>query len=186
VAPTERPVSLGEAKAHLRVDSSDDDALIQGLIDAAVSKFDGYSGELGFALLQQTWEQSFCGFTSAIRLPLGRVIGIASVTYWDSANVLQTLPTSVYTHHQDAEGCYVALKPGEIWPPTYGRDDAVTVSWTAGFGDAADTVPAAIRQAMLLLIGHWYANREAVSAGTYAELPLAVMSLIAPFRQVGV
>lgn len=185
IAPSVKPLSLAEAKAHLRVDHSDDDTMIDALIDAAVSHLDGFSGVLGRALVTQTWQQVLGGFEDEIRLRVGNVLGITSVTYYDASNVQQTLASSVYTPFTDELGAWLDLKAGQSWPATYDRPDAVTVTWTAGYGPAATDMPAAIRQAMLLIIGHWYANREAVTTDTQTPLPLAVDALLAPFRQTG-
>lgn len=72
--PAEPPVSLEEAKAHLRVDFGDDDLYVAGLIEAATAHLDGWSGILGRALVTQTWRQDLCGFPrdGVIRLPWRR------------------------------------------------------------------------------------------------------------------
>lgn len=186
VAPAVMPVSLAEAKAHCRVDTADDDALLTGLIGAAVSHLDGYGGILGRAIMAQTWAQDFDGFgTDGLRLPVGDLISVTSIAYHDTANQMQTLANSVYTAFSDERGPFVTLRPDQAWPLTYGRVDAVRVTWVAGFGAAADDVPAAIRHAILMIVGHWYENRETSIVGApVAPLPLAVDALIAPYRQV--
>lgn len=186
VAPAALPVSLNEAKAHCRVDTADDDTLLTGLIEAAVSHLDGYGGVLGRAIMAQTWARDFDGFgTGGLRLPVGDLISVTSVAYYDIANQVQTLSSAVYTAFTDELGPYVALKPDHVWPLTYGRPDAVRVTWQAGFGASAVNVPAAIRHAILLMVGHWYENREASVVGApVAPLPMAVDALITPYRQV--
>jgi uncharacterized phiE125 gp8 family phage protein len=186
VAPVELPLSLADAKAHLRVDHSDEDELISGLIDAATAHIDGYSGILGRALITQTWAVEFPTFSSRLDLPLGPLQS-AIIQYYDSTNVLQTLATSVYAVLTDGLGPYVSLKYNQQWPQTYTRDDAVKVTWVAGYGATPASVPAAIRSAMLLLIAHWYDNRAAVNVGNItSELPLAAAALLAPYRRVGI
>jgi len=183
VAPTVSPVTLAEAKAHCRIDTADDDVLVQALIDTAVSHVDGYSGTLGRALLSQTWRQDFDGFYSKMRLPVGNVLSITSVTYYDADNAVQTLASTYYTALTDGIGPYVAEKPDQSWPSSYTRPDAVSITWTAGYGTTAASVPAAIRHALLLMIGQWYENREASVIGvSVADLPLAVEALLSPFR----
>jgi len=178
-------ITTAEAKAQCRIDSNDEDTLIDALISAAVSHLDGYSGILGRALVTQTWQQDFSGFCTKMRLPVGDLIAITGVTYYDASNAQQTLATSVYTAFSDALGPYAALKPDQSWPSSYARPDSVSVTWTAGYGAAA-SVPPAIKQAALLLVAHWYDNRSGVAVGeTPAELPMAVNSLLAPFRRVG-
>lgn len=180
VAPAGTLVSLSEAKAHLRVDYSDEDNYINGLILAAMSYLDGYSGRLGRALISQTWQQDFPAFTDPLRLAVGDLITVTSVTYYDATNTQQTLASTIYTGASDTLGAYIGLKPDKTWPAIYGRPDAVRVTWTAGYGASASAVPVAIKQAALMLIGQWYASREA-TGDTATELPFAVEALLAPF-----
>lgn len=182
-APTSTPVSLADAKAHLRVDISDDDALITAYIAAAVDHLDGWSGILGRALVTQSWRQDFARF-GCLRLSLGPVASITEIKYFDGDNAEQTLADSVYTHHSDALGTYVALKPDQVWPSTYSRPDAVSVTYVAG--SAAADVPPALRAAILLMVGNWYANREATSEAAMAELPIGAYALVSPYRRIGV
>lgn len=183
-APTETPVTLAEAKAHCRVDFSTDDALITSLIEAATAHLDGHAGVLGRALITQTWAQKAGEFSTRLRLPLAPIAEVASVTYFDGSNVEQALATSVYDLFTDARGPYLALKPGQDWPGVYDRPDAVTVTFICG--EPRSSVPAAIKAAILMLVAHWYANREAVTASTQQDLPYAVDALLRPYRRVGV
>lgn len=185
VAPETTPVSLTEAKAHLRVDFDDDDTLIASLIDAATAHVDGWTGVLGRALVTQTWRQDFSRFALCLHLPLAPASSLTSITYYDAENVQQTLSADIYQLLTDARGPFVSLKPDQIWPGSYDREDAVSVTYVAGYGDA-DAVPAPIRAAILLIIGHLYENREASTLGVTAELlPMAVDALLVPFRRVG-
>lgn len=182
IAPATEPVTLEEAKAHCRVEHTADDTLITGLIAAATGHLDGWSGILGRCLITQTWRQDFGGFACKLRLPLGPAASIASITYYDGDNAQQTLDAEAYGLFVDAAGPYAALKPDQVWPGCYSRRDAVSVTYVCG---AAAVLPA-IKSAILMLVGHWYANREAVSAGGLAETPMAVSALLAPLRRVGV
>lgn len=186
VAPAVPLLTLDDAKAHLRVDHADEDALISGLIDAAAAHLDGYNGILGRALITQTWAAEFPTFVNRMDIPLGPVQS-ATIQYYDSLNAQQTLATSVYAVLSDGLGPYVTLKYNQQWPQTYTRDDAVKITFVAGYGATAPDVPAAIRSAMLLLISHWYDNRSALSVGeSVSEMPFSVTALLAPFRRVGV
>lgn len=200
VTPPVEPsaVPLDELKQQLRVDYDDDDALIDALGIAATQLLDGWKGILGGrCLVAQTWSESFdrfpCGesygrddaMENVLRLRLKPVISVASVKYYDSAGVLQTVSGSAYRLLTDARGSFVASVPGgtPIWPPSgQCRPDAVTVQYVAGYETAAD-VPEPLRQAIKLMVAHWYENREAVVIGPAVnELPFGAQALIAPYR----
>jgi len=181
-APADPLLTLDEAKAHLRVDTTDQDSLITGLIAATESYLDGYSGVLGRAIRPQSWSVSF-DFLAGWRacLPLGRLIEVESITYYDLDDTQQTFSTSNYYAINDAEGPAVIVKNGVAWPATFVRPDAITIQWQCGF----DVVPVAIKQAALLLIGQWFDNRSAVIDSNKAiEMPLAVRALLRPFSLI--
>jgi uncharacterized phiE125 gp8 family phage protein len=183
VAPTADPIDIDEVKQHLRVWHTDEDILITGLIAAAVAHFDGWSGILGRCLVTQTWTVGLSRFPAeaAIALPFPDVQSV-TVTYRDGANASQTLSSSAYALIQTTAGSALVLNSASEWPDTFDRQDAVTIAMVAGYGDA-NAVPQSIKQAMLLLIGHWFANREALAAaGTMTEIPMAVSALISPYR----
>lgn len=183
--PAETPVSPTEAKAHLRVETTADDTLIAGLIAAATAHLDGWSGILGRCLVEQTWRQDYDDFRSCLRLPLFPVLSITSVKYVDTDGVEQTVDSANYVLLNDERGAYVEFADGYSFPALNVGSAAVRITYVAGYG-AASAVPQAIKQAMLLLIGHWYENREAVIVGTSqpSPLPLAVDALITPFRRI--
>lgn len=186
IAPTLHLVSLEEAKAYLRVDGNDEDDLITTLRDIAVEQIDGWGGILGRCLLTQTWRQDFCEFPAGdrIRLPLRPVASIASVTYYDSANSVQTLPTSVYAGpFADGRGAYIVLKFNQSWPVTYAREDALAVTFVAG--SAAAAVPARAKLLALQMIADAYDSRETVAFGVSVEkIPMSAKAeaLVAALR----
>jgi uncharacterized phiE125 gp8 family phage protein len=193
VAPAEEPVTLAEAKAHLRVDHDDEDALISSLITAARQHMDGRAGVLGRAIIDQTHTLTFhyddmpTG-SERVWLPVNTASSLTSVAYYDGSNSLVTLTSTVldtYDFVASEWWAYVQPKGDLIWPDVYDRADAMTITYVAGFG-GADDVPQPIKQAMLLLIGHLYENREAAAATTIAEVPMGVRYLINPYRHVGV
>lgn len=180
-APAEQPVSLAEAKAHLRVDHSDDDALIDSLLAAAVGHLDGWSGILGRALITQTWRLDMPSFGYPIRLPLAPVQS-ATIAYSDTDNADQAFAEASFALLTDATGPYVALVSGASWPSVYSRGDAVRVTFVAGYGDAT-AVPAAIKAAILLMVGHWYEHRSTVVDGNVMALPFGAEALLSPYRR---
>lgn len=177
IAPATAPVSLSEAKLHLRVDGSDEDSLITGLIDAATAHFDG-QGVLGRAMVTQSWAQWVDQTPGWVRLTVGPFQSLTSVEYYDADNALQTATLADFEVRLDGDFVIVKPKKDYVWPNAYIRQDAIKITYVAGFGDAATDVPQSIRQAILLTIGHWYENREAVVEGNYKSLPMAVEALI--------
>lgn len=186
IAPGEPILTLTEAKAHLRVDHDDEDALITALIQAATDHIDGYAGILGRALVSQTWRINLeCWPTRRIRLPLAPVSAITSIKYLDLAGSQQTLASANYALLEDALSPYVDWLALATLPSVFSREDVIEVLFVAGYG-AASAVPQAIRHAALLLIGHLHENREAVMVGQPVfQVPKAVDALLAPFRSVG-
>lgn len=178
IAPAEPVVTLEAAKQHLRVDFTDDDAVITALIQAATDHLDGWSGILGRALVDQTWRQDFGGFYACekMRLPLVPVIEAPTVSYFDADNAQQPLSDTVWQVLTDALGPYVALRPGQSWPSSYSRADAVSVTFVAGYGSAA-AVPVALQVAILTHVKMHY------DADSRETLQPMFDALVGPFRR---
>lgn len=184
VAPSVPLVTTVELKAQCRIDSSDDDTLLDGLIAAATAHLDGYSGILGRALLEQTWQRDFADFSDCMRMPVGDLMSAPVVTYYDIDNVQQVLSSDAYSALSDEIGPFITLNDGYSWPSVATRLDAVRLTWVAGYGATAADVPAAIKHAVMLLAADWYEHREnsALGAGNTAiELPFGVNALVGPF-----
>ncbi|MEM7619771.1 MAG: head-tail connector protein [Pseudomonadota bacterium] len=181
-APATTPISLSEAKAHLRVLHSDEDTLITSLITAAVSYLDGRHGILGRSLITQSWEYRIHCFPyhQVIKIPLPPLRSVVSVTYIDDNGIEQTLSPSQYVVDTSDLVGKIYSAYDITWPTTRDEPYAVRIAFTSGFGVAAD-VPAPIKQALLLLIGHFYLNREAVNEKTLKAAPMAVEALIGPY-----
>jgi uncharacterized phiE125 gp8 family phage protein len=157
-------IDLSEAKAHLRVDFDDDDAIISGLIFSAQSHVEKYCG---IRLSSQTIVAKCDSFDDMARLPEAPVSSVSSITYIDTDGASQTLATSVYEVRADQLEVSVVLKYGQLWPSIQ-PGSRITLTAVVGYASVPDT----IRHAMLLLIGSWYENREAASAAS-ASMPFA-------------
>ena len=248
---TAEPISLTEAKAHCRIDGSDEDALITALITAARGHAEGATNRL---MMTQAMRATFERFGEMrLKAPLRTVTGI---TYLDQAADTQTLSASSYVvEYDEVPGC-IELAYNATWPVTYDHPQAVTVDFVAGYatpftvnattnvltatghpiatgdvvrlcntggalpaglstntnyyaigvsgdtlqlsatsggsaiditgtgtgthfiGGPDDSAWVAMRQAMLLLIGHWYARRE--TAGDYQshDIPMGAAALL--------
>jgi uncharacterized phiE125 gp8 family phage protein len=189
-APAAAPLTLAEAKAHLRVNHDDEDALINGLIDAVRGHVDGKDGFLGRALVTQTWELVLDKFPAAeIKIPLPPLQTVESIKYDDGAGLEQTLAANQYSVDNASEPGWV-MPVTARWPTTLDAINAVRIRFVAGYApdansppDLAANVPGAIKAAMLLLIGSLYEHREAIVIGqTAVQIPWGAEQLLRPFR----
>jgi uncharacterized phiE125 gp8 family phage protein len=204
-APANYPVTLAQAKAHLRAaDFTDDDVMIDALIAAAVQHCDGPKGFLGRALVSQTWDLYLDAFPCRrgdaflrlghrvhgcqIELPLPPLISVGGVFWLDSAGSEQEVDASTYNVDPYSEPGRVVPVNG-AWPIAACVPNAVRIRFTAGYvttdSPPADNVPKPITAAMLMYIGDLYANRETMLIGQRAAavtLPWASEQLLRPYR----
>ena len=185
-------MSLSEAKQHLRVEISDDDALISALILAAA---DAAEAETKLAICEQDFEMRAAGFPCGdepIALPVPPLLWVNSIAYTDTNGDPQTLDVAgadfITSPGSEREPGSIRPKWGDYWPVALYAQDSVIINFTAGFPSSAspagaDGVPAAIKQAVLLLVGHLYENREAVNIGNIGtEVPMGFKALLDGFR----
>lgn len=165
---------------------SAEDDLLTALITVAREYCEGFQNR---QYITATWELWLDGFPSdgSTKIPLPPLQAVNSVKYFDTTNVEYTMSTADYFVDAKSEPGRVVLAYGKTygktWPSTTLRPaNGVCIEFKAGYGDAAADVPKRVTQAMLLLIGHLYMNREAVhvsSSGTsIAEVPFAVKALL--------
>lgn len=173
------PVTLAEAKTHLRADDGTaEDSVIEVYLAAALAHVDGRDGILGRAVAEQTWEVSYDAFPDdAIVLPLPPLRSVTSIVYDDADGVEQTLAPAAYLVDTASEPGRVT--PVDEWPATADTPGAVRVTFVAGYA----TTPAAIKAAILLLVGDLYAHREAAIDSKLAENP-SVNRLLFPYRML--
>jgi uncharacterized phiE125 gp8 family phage protein len=169
------PITLAEAKAHLRVVISDEDDYISALIPAARQMVEGRTQRKlvpGDAVLPLS------AFTDGVPLPGAPFGEITSITYIDPDGAAQTLSTDVYEANAFVEPATLERKYGQVWPAV--QPGSIRVNFTAGYPTPSD-VPQALKQWMLLAIGVMYENREqatAMGAGGIYELPESFMGLL--------
>lgn len=174
--PASEPVSLAQAKLHLKVDYDADDALISSIVSAARQFVERYCNT---ALITQTVSEQFPRFNSrGMALSVAPVQEVSAIQYIDDARNTYELSESVYGVNTYIKPGCIFLRYGQTFPTTIPEPNAVTVSYTAGYGDASGDVPQPIRQAILLMVGDMYQNRE----NSVHRLPTAADFLLAPYR----
>jgi len=208
-APTDEPITLEEAKAHLRVTHSSEDDYILALVTAARSMIEN---ETHRALMSQTLEYTLDYFEppliygqaialrrpTVIELPRPPLRSVSLVTYLDGSGATATLHDTTGSPQVDDALVLVNVLddrlPGGIapvangpWPATYDQLGAVAIRYVAGYGADGAGVPMPLIQAMKLAIGHWFEHRESVSeTPSIAELPMGVQFLLNPYRVLSI
>ncbi len=205
--PDQEPITLQQAKDQLCLDASytTDDALVALYIQAAREYVESNCNR---AVLSQQWRLSLDGFpvyspglmrfndrssyrqianqwasSVYLHLPKPSLISVDAITWIDTSGTTQTLAPSAYVVDADSIPARIAPTPNTYWPvPQMYRPNTVQIVFTCGYGDGPSDVPARIQAAILLLIAHWYANRESVSPMNLTSIPFGVDALLASER----
>lgn len=185
-APAVEPISRTDAKAHLRVDSTADDDLIDTLIRVARQQCETMTRR---SLITTTWTLTLDSFPTTFYLPRPPLQSVASIKYYDTAGDQQTLDTDQYDVLTNSVVGQIVPAYNCSWPSIRAHVDMVEVEYKAGYGDAAsdvETEAEPLIQGMKLLIGHLYEHRESVIVGaSTTALPDAVRMLWWPYRVLG-
>lgn len=177
--PAVEPLTTAEAKTHLRVDASSEDTLIDAYVAAARAFYEDAAWR---ALITQTWALRLEQWPEgdSLVLPKPPLQSVTSVVYTDSDGASHTMSSSDYVVYPQDPG-RIWLAYGASWPTaTLRPGPSIVITFVAGYGDA-DDVPEIDKQAIRLLVGHFYENREEVMAVpgiSLAQLPLAARSII--------
>jgi len=198
--PAVEPVSIDDAKTHLRVDYSDQDAEITRLISTARTICEMYQHK---AYINQTWQLtldsfpdgrppsslyalyshapvSYQDFKDHIVIPISPLVTVNSVKYYitDNTETIMTPGTAYFVDNQNEPG-RIALPYMIPWPMVILRpENGVIINFTSGYGTNATTVPSEVISAILLLVSHLYEHREATATQVLNEMPFGVQSLL--------
>jgi uncharacterized phiE125 gp8 family phage protein len=177
-APSTYPVTLAEAKAHLRVDSTDEDTLITAMISAATDVAEQHTGR---AIMPQTWELSLDEFQTPIELTRIPAASVTSIQYIDATGAeiaYDVTATGITLDAGDDFGfAYILPAYGTVWPTTREQPNAVKVRYVAGYADAA-AVPEAIKSWIKLQVSAMFENREAEAYSARAVSTTVKMSFV--------
>lgn len=175
-APTTEPVTVTEVETHLRLAAGSENTYLATLIAAAREYCEMFQNR---AYITQTWELTLDGWPCfPLKLSMPPLISVTSIKYFDTADVETLWADTNYYVDTDSEPGRIGLGYNIVLPTTTLRSlNAIKIQYVAGYSASGD-VPQSIKQAILLLVGHMYENRETVSPVELKEIPFAVSALL--------
>ena len=210
--PASNPVTLAEAKAHLRIDSSAEDSLISNLITAATRWAEDYCDR---TFTHTQWTMRLDSFYGAVGSPVqfglmadgnnleGRQSTVpnldielprppmvqsgtataVTITYTPSAGAsTATLDATEYRVDRQATPGVCRPLYGTTWPSHLMDQNSTTVTWWAGYSADGTSVPAPVKAAVLMLVAHLWRNRETVAEVALTEVPMGTKALLDTIR----
>jgi uncharacterized phiE125 gp8 family phage protein len=178
--PKVEPVSLAEAKAHLRVTHNEEDALIGALIASARRVAEARTG---LSFITQEWLVFRDGWPEAgvIDIPLAPVLSVEELAVFGEDDQKAVIEPAHYVVDSASRPARLMLRGSRIWPRPGRRVNGIGIRVRAGYGTLPASVPAALRQSVLMLVAHYYGAR-----GEEAEpgLPVSLDALLSVFREV--
>ncbi len=181
--PSGQPIDLDDAKLHLRLtDDTTDDPLVMALIERARLYCEKHTGR---AFGTQTWEAylNYWPGRNYIDLPMPPLQSVTSVKYVDSTGTETTMTEDTdYLVDADSDIGRIVLPYGKSWPSFVAYPiNPIRIRFVAGYTD----LPEPLQQAMLLLVGNWYENREEVAdmiGGKMERVHFGANALMAQYK----
>ena len=184
-AAVSNPITLTDVKNHLRIDDSytAEDTYLNTLIEAAIDYVEGEHG-IGIYLSSQVITVFLDNFYAReICIPVLPVISIDEIRYFDTAEVQQTWAATNYHTDIYSKPARIVVKNTVSLPATQDRPNAVEIDATVGFS----TVPQLLKNGLLLMIGHWYENRESVQYGQpYHNVPMTSKNIFGKYAVMAI
>lgn len=192
--PAVEPVTLSEIKAHVRVEHEEEDALLQGYVQAARIYCETKTDR---CFIDTQLEMKLDTFPAGIELSLPLPpftstpsrqaievtylnVQLQPLTVTEAEPVIVSSPGTFIANRASTPAVLTPNVNG-YWPVTGPIRSAVTVRWWAGYGLDGTSVPKPLRHAVMMLAGHWYLNREAVAPGSMTNVPYGVDELLSTF-----
>lgn len=179
VAPTIEPLTAADMRAFLRIDLTDEDALLTELISSARQFIEDICNR---AFITQTLKLTLPSWPACdlVRLPRAPLISVNSIQYRDSSGQTVTLADSLYYVATSREPGSITFASDFSWPLLLnGHPEAIEITYRAGYGAAAENVPSDARHLIKFLVAHFYETREPVNVGNIVnELPFALQAMI--------
>lgn len=182
--PAAEPVTLAEAKAWLRLDSTDEDALVSTLVAAARIHLESTTGR---ALLTQSWRivLDCWPIDRTVTLPVAPLQSLTEIRAYDDGGVFTTISLAQFQAETAVAPARLLLPPTVDGMPALRQRLGIEIDYVAGYGDDAGDVPADLRQALLVLVAYWFEHRDAViTAGAGSVIPPGFDRMVSAYRQV--
>lgn len=183
-APAKEPVDLATMKQHLRLDITDDDALLTNILLSARRQVEKFTAR---RLITQTWDYYLDRYPieDTMVMPLAPVITINTIETTDNQLNVTTFDPSNYFVDNISDQTRIVLRLGKIWPVVaYGlkKVNAIRINFDVGYGTDPAVVPQELLEAIKMLAAHFYQHREETEDKAPARIPLGVRYLLAPYR----
>ena len=174
--PTAEPLTLSEAKAHLRLTHTDDDTYVSNLIIAARRAVES---RCALAIMPQSWQLYADRWPSdtAFKLRLHPIASVDSITMFGEDDVAKTLNLADFCLDLASRPARVVLRSNRSYAQPTRRTNGIRIAFTCGY----TTVPLELKQAMLMIIADWYGTRGDEPGGA---LPAGATQLLSPFKFV--
>jgi len=192
--PSSTPVDRDEMKLALKVNYDEEDTLIDSYIAAATAMAEKVTRRAlirqGFVMHMDCFPNRWIGELAnyrTIKVWRPPLISVTSIDYIDEAGASQTVPSADYKVDTKSAPARIVLNDDKAWPDIDNVPNAVTITYLAGYGDGRLDVPEPIRQAIRLMVAHFYENRESTVIGpglVVTETPQGWDALLAPYRVV--
>ncbi|EFL88956.1 head-tail connector protein [Ahrensia sp. R2A130] len=180
--PALEPLTLADAKLHLRIEHADEDDFITQTIAAARQYVEAVTGE---RMLTQAWRQYVSDWPSnrGVRLEISPVQSVVAVTAFDREGVPHQIAPED-TELVRGSRPQLLMFSASVDPSL--AANGLEIDLTVGQGDLPTDVSPALRQAVAMLVAHWYEFRGAVSPSQQpVSLPAGLDALLRPFKRVG-
>ena len=173
--PTAEPVTLVDAKAHLRLTIPDDDVYITTLITTARRAVEN---RFAISLMQQSWALFADAWPAdnVFRIPLWPVLSVDGLTSFADDDTALIIDPGNYFLDAATRPARLALRQGRAFPAPTRKINGLKLSFTSGFGATAASVSAEIKQALMAIVADWYQNRGDDQGGALPAVALEILS----------
>ena len=179
--PATYPVTYEEVLRQCVIDNDTDFELLNEYIKRATDLIDGPYG-IGVVMVSQVWEMALDSIPSVIKIPIYPILSVDSIKYIDSNGDEQTVDSTVYRVDDYSNPPVICEEYGQSWPSHRNILNGIKIRFTAGF----QSVPGDLKQALCMIISHWYENRETASNKSFFDTPFGAQAIMEKYRVSGI